>query len=133
MLAFLLVSIYEEPAKINFIIKTTNDMSLNYDLRKVKRFKSLYNDDGIKHPYKYLILVTPRIGISEITQDNYKTFHKRVKLLELDGTLYNYKTPKGKIKPMPITEQNIKRLIGLKINVSNLTAIQFLKTFKHEF
>ena len=104
-------------------------MSLNSDLSKVKDWKELNTPEEYPRT-EVLIFYTMFTDIGwEITEENAPEFYARIKMMEkLDGTLLNGKdTETGEIKPVPITPANVKRIIGLKVNVAPMTRLQWVK------
>lgn len=102
-------------------------MALNYDLTKIKDYKKLWNKKGenseMKEPYRTIIFCTMITGIREITEENSSNFYARISFIEKTQGSFFYK---GK-KPCYISENDIKRMIGLRTNASTLTRSQFIK------
>ena len=75
-----------------------------------------------------LIWATMSVGISEITNKNWKDFYVRIHLLEeLGGTFLNKVNKLGESNPRPIEEKDVKDHIGLSTNAENLTELKFIK------
>jgi len=96
-------------------------MALHYDYSKIKESTKTWepdeNWDGDGEPLgqmtevlNSLIWTTMSIGMSEITEKNWKDFYTRMKLLGI-----------------PISSQEVKDHIGLMTNADTLTKLQFLK------
>jgi len=100
-------------------------MPLNWNVKKVKNYEELFNEGQMSEPYSTIAISTINVGINEITEKNYLQFYNRINMLErMHGTYFYYdRTPKY------ITEEDIKRLIGLHTNASCKTKTQFLKEF----
>jgi hypothetical protein len=100
-------------------------MPLNYDLSKVKSYKRLFTKEGqLKEPYSTIILLTMGVGVRTITEKNYGKFYNRLHLIETLNGCFFYKNK----KPLFITEEQVKRMIGLKTNASDLTTAKFIKS-----
>jgi hypothetical protein len=114
-------------------------MSLNFDLRKVNQYKRLYKKTGdgnfkLNQISETIILSTMSVGMGSITEKNWEKFYNRLHLLETIHGSFFYSRNRGKMIPRYITKDDVKRLIGLKVNVIDLTPGQFLKRFeKHQF
>ena len=105
-------------------------MALNYDLTLIKNYKKLWERSEItqentqmKEPYRTIIFCTMIVGMREITEENCSQFHERVSFVEKTKGSFFYKNK----KPLPISEKDINRMIGLKTNASLLTKAQFIK------
>lgn len=120
-------------------------MALNTDYTKIKNYKrTLYTklkegEHGydpkeaqykIKARIEAIIFATMVVGIREITEKNYKKFYYRLHLIETVNGAWFYKKTRDKHIPMPITLEEVKKMIGLKSNASDLTLTQFMKKFK---
>lgn len=101
-------------------------MSLNYSLSKIDKYEELIENDKIKQPYESIILSTIIIGMGKITKNNYEKFYNRISLIERINGAFLW----DGMKPCYIQEEDIKRMIGLKVNVSNQTKSKFLNTIK---
>jgi hypothetical protein len=104
-------------------------MPLNYNLTKINNYEELLNESNqLKEPYKTIILTTMIIGLGEITEKNYTKFYNRINVIErLNGAfLYDGEA----MTPMYTQEDDIKRMIGLKVNVGNDTKAKFISTLK---
>ena len=113
-------------------------MALNWNLENVENYKELFTE-GDEQGYSKMILIYERIlfmtiqvGIRYISESNWQKFYNRVYLLErVDGAGY-YSTLElldgsKTMKEIFITENDVKRMIGLRTNASELTKTQFLK------
>ena len=113
-------------------------MALNWDLEDVENWKELFTKED-EQGYSKMILIYERIlmstiyvGICSITEKNWKKFYNRVYMLERVGGAGYYSTLKlldgtKKMQPIYITEDDVKRMIGLRTNASELSKTQFLK------
>lgn len=111
-------------------------MALNWNIKNVLQKDSLFHDNNeLKGVYEQIIWLTMDVGISKITEKNYKQFFKRTELMQrIKGPLLTYYDhDKDVLDPYYITENNIKNMIGMHTNASTKTALQFLKQFKDEF
>lgn len=109
-------------------------MPLNYDLREINQYKRLFRkaengNSQMKSIPQTIILATMHVGMREITEENYEKFYTRLHLLETVHGTFFWERKRGRMIPKYITKDEVKRMIGLKVNVSNLTAGQFLKRF----
>jgi hypothetical protein len=111
-------------------------MPLNYDYSKVKESTKVWEPDGtfddegnplghIPDVLNTLIWVTMSVGMSEITEDNWKDFYTRMKIMGKDRSLL--RRDKNGEFTVPISSQEVKDHIGLMTNASTLTKLQFLK------
>lgn len=112
-------------------------MSLDYDLSKIPESIRLVEGEPDEHgPTKRLnpitealIFATISVGMSEITEKNWKKFADRLTIVQnLDGGYL--------VRPIPeihggitayITDEDVKNHIGLATNASNKTDAQFNK------
>lgn len=109
-------------------------MPLNYDLREINQYKRLFKkaengNSQMKSIPQTIILATMSVGMREITEKNYEKFYHRLHLLETVHGSFFWERKRGRMIPKYITKDEVKRMIGLKVNVTNLTAGQFLKRF----
>ena len=101
-------------------------MALNWDVSEVENHNELFKENGdMKSPYSSILLSTMSVGINRITQKNWEQFYKRINLLEKVFGCYHYINA----EPNYITEEDVKRLIGLHTNAAPKTKNQFLKQF----
>jgi len=106
-------------------------MPLNYDLTRIKYYKRLYkkidtDNFEIKPIPKTIILSTISVGMREITEDNYKKFFNRLRVIEtIYGSFFVVKTKRG-IKQKYITEDDVKAMIGLRTNASEISRAKFM-------
>lgn len=104
-------------------------MPLNWDLTEVKDWGELFSPtdkEGYQkmlHVPETIITLTMAVGMREITEKNWERFYGRVRLLERIHGAFFYRDK----QPAYITEEDIKRMIGLHTNSSTLTRAQFLK------
>lgn len=102
-------------------------MSLNYDLRDIDRFEKL--NPGLTQCMCFACMF---VGIGEITEENHERVAARIRdwqklnypmmnraVTRPDGTTYG--------KSIPITIDQVKRYIGLKLNVGYMTPAAFGK------
>ena len=111
-------------------------MALHYDYSKIKESTKTWEPDetwdGDGEPLGQmtevlhtLIWTTMSVGMSEITEKNWKDFYTRMKLLGSDRSLL--RRDKDGNFTVPISSQEVKDHIGLMTNASTLTKLQFLK------
>ena len=111
-------------------------MPLNYDYSKVKESTKVWEPDGtiddegnpqghMPDVLNTLIWVTMSVGMSEFTEDNWKDFYTRMKIMGKDRSLLRKDKNGG--YTVPISAQEVKDHIGLMTNASTLTKLQFLK------
>ena len=112
-------------------------MPLNYDLNRIRGYKRLYkkSDTGgveLKPIPKTIILSTMSVGMREITEDNYKKFFNRLRVIEtIYGSFFVVKTKRG-FKQKYITEDDVKAMIGLQTNASEISRSKFLSRIEKE-
>ena len=111
-------------------------MPLNYDYSKVKESTKVFEPDGTfddeGNPLGYmtqvldhLIWACSAVGMREITEDNWKDFYTRMKIMGKDRSLLRKDENGG--YTVPISAQEVKDHIGLMTNATTLTKLQFLK------
>lgn len=102
-------------------------MSLNWNAEKIEGRENFTDDEfGVMDG---LIWLTMAVGIHEITEKNYKEFHARLDIIQrLHGPYMNQGG-----KDYLITEEDVKRCIGLRTNASTLTRNQFNKSQLERF
>jgi len=111
-------------------------MALHYDYSKIKESTKTWepdeNWDGDGEPLGQmtevlhtLIWTTMSVGMSDITEKNWKDFYTRMKLLGSDRSLL--RRDKDGNYTVPISAQEVKDHIGLMTNATTLTKLQFLK------
>jgi hypothetical protein len=114
-------------------------MALNYDLTEIKGYKrkvyaAIKSDSGetrykMKHIPETIVFLTMSVGMREITEKNWERFYNRAHLIEtIHGSFY-FVTKRGKAVPRYISKDDVKSMIGLKTNASELTTKQFIKRF----
>lgn len=122
-------------------------MSLNWNVTEVKNYKRVvykkletdYPAEGfemkhyeMKHYPNRIIWATMSIGMSSITEENHVHFYNRLKLYEeFYGGYYKKVRDSHKVDFTPLKE--VQKMIGLRVNVSNISASEFLKKFKKQF
>jgi hypothetical protein len=114
-------------------------MALNYDLREIKGYKrrvySRVKSESGETQYKMksipqtIVFLTMTVGMREITEKNWERFYNRAHLLETVHGSFYFVTKRGKLVPKYISKEDIKSMIGLKTNASELTSRQFMKRF----
>jgi hypothetical protein len=110
-------------------------MPLNWNVTDVKNHKRVMyskNEDGtykMKPIYETIILSTMIVGMRGITEKNYEKFFNRLRLVESVNGAFFFETKRGKHHPRYIKKEEIKKMIGLKTNASELTRNKFLKRF----
>lgn len=110
-------------------------MALNWNIEKCDNYKELTEGE----PWQItnaLIWGTMAIGMREITAKNYKEFYQRVNLMEkLNGTwLSRHDTETQKVESLFITEDDVKRRIGLRTNAGTIPRQTFIKrAAKYQF
>lgn len=110
-------------------------MSLNWDLTRIKDWEKVClvvapedrpmadikkGDEVISEITEALIWTTLCIGMSEITEKNFKEFYKRMVMLDAVSG-------KTLIKGRPITLAEVEKHIGLRTNASRMTGAEFYK------
>jgi|TARA_R100000742_G_C4159754_1_gene1804 hypothetical protein len=109
-------------------------MPLNYDYRKVKvktwEPDGTFDKDGeplgeITQILNSLIWITMTVGMSSITEKNWKDFYTRMKLIKADRNLLR-KDEDGNYT-VPISAEEVRDHIGLMTNASTMTKAEFLK------
>jgi len=94
-------------------------MSLRTDVSKVRNYKALYEGNTFKDKPWGVILWSMAICMDEITEENYKAFYNRIVMLDM---LYG-------VKKNAIKLRDVKRMVGLEVNVATQTSAQFLRRF----
>ena len=111
-------------------------MPLNYDYSSVKKSTKVwepdgtFDDKGVEMGYmtevlNTLIWATSAVGLSDITEKNWKDFYTRMKIMGKDRSLLRKDKNGG--YTVPINAQEVKDHIGLTTNATTLTKLQFLK------
>jgi hypothetical protein len=104
-------------------------MPLNYNLTKIENFEDLLKDNNqLQEPYKTIVLSTMVVGLGDITEKNYHKFYNRINLIERVGGAFLWDSETK--TPIYIEVEDIKRMIGLKVNVANETKPQFISRIK---
>jgi hypothetical protein len=100
-------------------------MSLNWDISKITDWENVCFEEGtkIQSLVTYaLIHYTMIVGINEITEDNYREFHKRMSFCDLvEGRTLIYTAENDVSIPL----NKVKDHIGLNTNASEKTNIEF--------
>lgn len=99
-------------------------MSLNYDYTKCEAPK----DDTEHAIVDALIWGGMAIGMGEITESNAAEWYARIKFMEMTNSYLLNSGGKG----YPFTPEMVKRWVGLKLNVSQITRAQFLKRWESD-
>lgn len=97
-------------------------MALNWDATKVRDFDKLTDEEAVIR--EALIWSTLGVGISRITEKNYKEFYARLRFIELLNGARRYK---DEMKPKYFTLEEVERFIGLTTNASEFSRAQFIK------
>ena len=111
-------------------------MPLNYDYSTIKKSTKVwepdgtFDDKGIEMGYmtevlNSLIWATSAVGLSDITEKNWKDFYTRMKIIGKDRSLLRRDKNGG--YTVPISAQEVNNHIGLTTNATTLTKLQFLK------
>ncbi len=119
-------------------------MALNWNVKNVENWKELFteeNEQGYSKMiliYERILFMTIQVGISDISEKNWKKFYNRVYMLERVGGAGYYSTLElldgtEKMQPIYITEDDVKRMIGLRTNASEFSKTQFLKKLTSYF
>ena len=113
-------------------------MPLNYDLNKIKGFKSLYEKSHetsgvrLKKIPETIILSTMSVGMRSITEDNYIKFFNRLRIIEtVHGPFLFKRTKKGPVA-RPIKIEDVKRMIGLDTNASEIPRSKFISRIEKD-
>ncbi len=112
------------------------NMSLNWNLQQVENYEQFYDEqkDGLfslNRVAHTIIFHCMSIGISEISEKNWEQFYDRVNMWEkIKGTTYLDSETR---KPLYITKEDVKSMIGLKTNVSDFSKNEFLKRLSYGF
>jgi len=105
-------------------------MSLDWDITDVKNWEELTESEDEKQITQTLVFHSVPVGISPITEKNWKEFYIRVAVWEkaFGATLrkHNIEAPEGeRFEERPIRPNDVRRRIGLRTNVSKVTKDQF--------
>jgi len=109
-------------------------MPLNYDYRKVKTTTwepdGTFDKDGepmgkMPDVLNSLIWITMSIGMSSITEKNWKDFYTRMKLIGVDRNLLRIDEDGN--YTIPISAEEVRDHIGLMTNATTMTKAEFLK------
>jgi len=109
-------------------------MPLNFDYGKVKvktwEPDGTFDKDGeplgsLTQILDSLIWITMTVGMSSITEKNWKDFYTRMKLIGADRNLLR-KDEDGNYT-VPISAEEVRDHIGLMTNASTMTKAEFLK------
>jgi ribosome biogenesis protein Nip4 len=116
-------------------------MSLDWSIKNVKNYKSLYrklkegefgySETEVRKKMKQIpeaiIFYTMTIGMREITEKNWEQFYNRINFWEkINGTSL-YIRKRKKMQPLFVTKEDVQRMIGLKTNASTKSLTQFKK------
>ena len=116
-------------------------MALNWSIENVKQYNRLYrkvvkgeqgySDTEVRKQLKqvpnHLIMLTMTIGMRDITDKNWEQFYNRIYAWERIVGVQFYSHKRKKLTPMYITQDDVKRMIGLHTNASTMTPTQFKK------
>lgn len=115
-------------------------MALNWNLSEIENHKRLF-ETRVQHgkegrylkPFaESIILATIPVGMGEITKDNWLEFYKRMRIIETvnDFGWFGWKSVRGKHKSINVEKKHVKRMIGLKTNVSNESPAKWFRRYK---
>jgi len=96
-------------------------MPLTWDATEVRDFDTLTDDERVT--LNSLIFASMPVGIQHITEDNAREFYARVSFWEKVNGAYRM----NEDGDVPFTADDVRRFIGLRTNVSTITAAQFRK------
>lgn len=112
-------------------------MSLDWKLNKIDNWEDKCyidydheNDEcgKMKTETNQLIWITMIVGINEITEDNYQTFHSRLKMYEdLFGNFITNMDESNGRRYRALTEDVVKDHIGLWTNATRHSRQEFLR------
>lgn len=106
-------------------------MALNYDFSKVKDHKKLTDEQFAV--LDILIWATMAVGFTAITKTNYEEFYKRLHFKErLTGSYLN-RRENDKTVERYITEDEVKRFIGLSTNAGNFSRSEFVRRQQKQY
>ena len=111
-------------------IKKEKKMALNWNIEKIQNYKKLcWNGDNLNPITDTLIWGCMNVGMSEITNKNWKDFYLRINFLEnMKGTFLTNENGK-----YYITKKDVYNHIGLSTNVSYEPRSKWLnRYFKRE-
>ena len=123
-------------------------MSLNYDLTAIPDFKDVCYVTSQKKPadaangywgkdeegtwfrldyhLNTLILVSPAIGMGELTEENIDEWLRRIQVLEvINGAWNRGLTPDGDLIDVYMTKERLMKWLGLRLNIKTETARQW--------
>lgn len=110
-------------------------MSLNWNIKDVRDYESLWSEDrdGMQRldgMVETMILLSVRVGINKITEDNWEEYAQRLIALDsVEGPFLHQKGDDG-WEPRPFTPADVHRMIGLSTNCSPLTPTKFWKSIR---
>ena len=96
-------------------------MALHYQLEDIKVD---YKSEDIWPTTQTLIFATMNVGLSSITEENWKEFYTRCKIAERIFGVWRYN---DKNEECPIKPEEVKDHIGLITNASKYTNEEFMK------
>ncbi len=103
-------------------------MALNWNIEKVKNRKEIQTGSEASITDS-LIWATMVVGFTSITEQNYHEFYKRLHLSELvKGTFLNKDG-----KSSYITEDDVKRRIGLSTNAGSFSRTEFMRRLSKNY
>ena len=105
-------------------------MALNWNIEKIQNYKKMcWDGDNLNPVTNTLIWGCMSVGMSEITDKNWKDFYLRINFLEKMGGTY-LTNENGNYY---ITKKDVYNHIGLSTNVSNESRSKWLnRYFKRE-
>ena len=113
-------------------------MALNWNVEDVANWQELFVEieDGYREMIKIherILMHTMTIGIGRITEKNWKKFYDRVYMWErVHGAGY-YTRENDQLKPIYVTEDDVKRMIGLHTNAGDSPKTEFLNNLSRGF
>jgi hypothetical protein len=107
-------------------------MSLNWSITECEKWEELKSEENWPIT-NAIIWLTMGIGMSKITEENYKEFYYRDRLKSAVTMESISQNVNGKITPRPITLEEIKRRIGLSTNATEFTTAEFFKRLRKDF
>ena len=114
-------------------------MALHWNLENVENWKQLFKEEDehgnseMKSVHERILMHTMNVGIREINEKNWKKFYGRVYMWErVKGAGY-YTRENDQLKPIYVTEDDVKRMIGLWTNASEFPKTKFLNYLSRGF
>lgn len=111
-------------------------MSLNWDVSKIANKDSVcwVEVDGEKRlsgTTETLILISPAVGLGNLTEDNWRKWYERVRALEaISGPFRTVRRNPNEIESIYFSIDEIRQHIGLTTNVADEFDAQFYKRLR---